>query len=146
MTTRATVDSAMKNLLAELVKSKRDPGYVPFILVRGTPVGLPLRGRPFGTQQEAADRAREQLARSAVDAAWIVGRDIGIVQVYPRDYPVLGGRGVIPTDLSCPLCARAGYRTNAGDVPKLRVLENSDGKPFCVMHGYITNEDYEVNV
>lgn len=59
-----------------------------------------------------------------------------------REHPALGGRGVVNTNVACPLCAKEKRTTVGGFTPTLRKLEDgSDPRSFCHTHGYITEEE-----
>jgi hypothetical protein len=59
-------------LMNQMVKAKGDSGIVVFVKHRLVPEGQPMRGRPFGTQQEAEDAARDMLRNPSFVRAWTV--------------------------------------------------------------------------
>lgn len=141
----ATSYDEMNRLLEQMRKSKGDSGYAVFMLRRGVPVAMPLRGRPRANFQAAIDDGAFQLETfpNVTMAAWVVDTERGITEVHTRARPTLRGRGVVDTHVVCPLCDRAGYRTIGGDVPTLKKLAlGDDGRTFCVgRHGYTTEND-----
>jgi len=70
----------MRELMARMIRSRRDSGFVVFIVRQPVPTPLPMAGRPHGTRTAAEAAALEQLSRPGVQRAWTVGVD-GIREV-----------------------------------------------------------------
>lgn len=67
-------------LMNKMVKAKGDSGIVVFVKHQSVPEGQPMRGRPFGTDEEAEAAARDMLRNPCFVQAWTVSRN-GIKEV-----------------------------------------------------------------
>lgn len=61
----------------------------------------------------------------------------------PRVRPRLMGRGVVTTEIDCPLCRTASHLNYGGATPKLSHLAGSlDVRLFCInRHGYVSDAE-----
>lgn len=70
----------MEALMAHMVKSKGNPGYVVFVQHQSMPVPMTKRGPAEPTRELATAAALEMLDSPVFTQAWTVGRD-GIREV-----------------------------------------------------------------